>query len=159
GPQDDAADGRRNGSAGRPAEEHQVRQRSQRQERAVRIRTRPHSAEDTGRASARNGRHAGRPAWWLRVARRRPSAATARHEDAGSEQAQTPQGVARPPGWRSVRYDDHSLSSRRRPSMTETPPSPLTPPAQPNDRAADAERIASGYESAGSALEMGAVLL
>ena len=43
--------------------------------------------------------------------------------------------------------------------MTETPPSPLTPPARANGRAADAERIASGYDSTGSALEMGAVLL
>ena len=40
--------------------------------------------------------------------------------------------------------------------MTETPPSP---PARANGRAADAERIASGYDSTGSALEMGAVLL
>ena len=43
--------------------------------------------------------------------------------------------------------------------MTETPSSPLTPAAGANARAADAERIASGYESTGSALEMGAVLV
>jgi len=43
--------------------------------------------------------------------------------------------------------------------MTETPPSPPTPRAEANARSADAERIASGYESTGSALEMGAVLL
>ena len=43
--------------------------------------------------------------------------------------------------------------------MTETPPSPRTPRAEANARRADAERIASGYESTGCALEMGAVLL
>jgi DNA helicase HerA-like ATPase len=43
--------------------------------------------------------------------------------------------------------------------MTETPPSPPTPRAVANARPADAGRIASGYESTGSALEMGAVLL
>jgi hypothetical protein len=43
--------------------------------------------------------------------------------------------------------------------MTETPPSPPTPQAEANARSVDAERIASGYESTGSALEMGAVLL
>ena len=43
--------------------------------------------------------------------------------------------------------------------MTDTPPSPPTPRAEANARRADAERIASGYESTGSALEMGAVLL
>jgi signal recognition particle subunit SRP54 len=45
GPQDDAADGRCHGSAGRSTEEHQVRQRSQSQEGAVRIRARSHSAK------------------------------------------------------------------------------------------------------------------
>ena len=43
--------------------------------------------------------------------------------------------------------------------MTETPPSPPTPRPEANARSVDAERIASGYESTGSALEMGAVLL
>jgi hypothetical protein len=43
--------------------------------------------------------------------------------------------------------------------MTDTPPSSPTPRAEANARRADAERIASGYESTGSALEMGAVLL
>ena len=43
--------------------------------------------------------------------------------------------------------------------MTQTPPSPPTPRAEANARSVDAERIASGYESTGSALEMGAVLL
>ena len=43
--------------------------------------------------------------------------------------------------------------------MTETPPSPPTPRAEANARSVDAERIASGYESTGSALEMGAVRL
>jgi DNA helicase HerA-like ATPase len=43
--------------------------------------------------------------------------------------------------------------------MTDTPPSPPRPRAETNGRRVDAERIASGYESTGSALEMGAVLL
>ena len=43
--------------------------------------------------------------------------------------------------------------------MTETPPSSRTPAAEANARVDDAERIASGYESAGAALEMGSVLL
>ena len=43
--------------------------------------------------------------------------------------------------------------------MTETPPSSTTPAAETNARVCDAERIASGYESAGAALEMGSVLL
>ena len=64
GPQDDAADGRRHGSAGRSTEEHQVRQRSQGQEGAVRIRSRSDAAEDTGRPSARHRRYAKRPARW-----------------------------------------------------------------------------------------------
>jgi uncharacterized protein len=43
--------------------------------------------------------------------------------------------------------------------MTDTPSSPPRPRAETNGRRVDAERIASGYESTGSALEMGAVLL
>jgi DNA double-strand break repair helicase HerA and related ATPase len=43
--------------------------------------------------------------------------------------------------------------------MTGTPPSTPTSPAEANGRAADAERIAGGYESTGSALELGAVIL
>ena len=43
--------------------------------------------------------------------------------------------------------------------MTETPPSPSPPPGEAKSGADAAERIASGYESAGAALEMGSVLL
>ena len=43
--------------------------------------------------------------------------------------------------------------------MTETPPSPSPSPDEAKSGAAAAERIASGYESAGAALEMGSVLL
>jgi uncharacterized protein len=43
--------------------------------------------------------------------------------------------------------------------MTETPPSPSPSPDEAKSGADAAERIASGYESAGAALEMGSVLL
>ena len=104
-PQDDAADGWRHGPAGRATEEHQVRERPQGQEGALRIGSRSHSTEDARRTSAGNRWYAGRPARWARLTRRRASAATAWHEDAGSEQAQTPQGVAGHHVGRSVRYD------------------------------------------------------
>src|SRR4249919_1969941 len=43
--------------------------------------------------------------------------------------------------------------------MTETPPSPSPPPDEATSGADAAERIASGYETAGAALEMGSVRL